>query len=393
MAIETRTVRDEDELRRVWEMLCRAFGWNAADFERFAPGAPLDRVLAVFDDDVPVACARIRTFGQFFGGKRVALGGYSPVGVAAEHRGRGYGSHVTAAHFPLLREQGEVLAGLYPATTALYRKVGFEIAGVWSRRTVKVRELTRVPAARGIVTRRATDEDRAAIEACYRRVAQHTNGFLDRSAPWWDRIFAASSQQTYVVDGTDGAIDGYVRYSLEWKDAPVATLVVNECMATEPDVLHALWHLVGSSSSIAPDAQLIAPPEHPLFLTLREQEYLTFDYEWRWMARIVDAPGAIAQRGYPRGLNAAVDLRIVDPQCDWNDGRWRFVVDDGEARLEAGGNGDVEIGIGPLSALYTGYATTTTLAAAGLLRTADRDVATGLDAAFAGPTPWMPDFY
>jgi predicted acetyltransferase len=111
------------------------------------------------------------------------------------------------------------------------------------------------------------------------------------------------------------------------------------------------------------------------------------------MTRIVDAPGAIAQRGYPRDVRGSVALRVLDPQCDWNDGRWRFVVDDGEARLEAGGNGDVEIGIGPLSALYTGYATTTTLAAAGLLRTADRDVATGLDAAFAGPTPWMPDFY
>jgi predicted acetyltransferase len=393
MAIETRTVRDEDELRRVWEMLCRAFGWNAADFERFAPGAPLDRVLAVFDEGEPLACARIRSFGQFFGGRRVPLAGYSPVGVAAEARGRGYGSHVTAAHYPMLREHGEVLAGLYPATTTLYRKVGFEIAGAWSRRVVKTRELTRLPAARGTVVRRATEEDRAAIEVCYRRLAAPTNGFLDRSTRWWDRIFAAPNQQIYVVDGTNGEIDGYVRYSLEWKDSPVASLDVAECMAADPDVLHALWHLVGSTSSIAPDTRLVAPPEHPLFLSLREQEYMTFDYEWRWMARIVDAPGAIAARGYPRGSNGTTDLRIVDPQCDWNDGQWRFVLEHGDARLERGGEGTVEIGIGPLSALYTGYATTVTLATAGLLRSGDRDALAVLDAAFGGPTPWMPDFY
>ena len=127
-----RTPRDEDEMRAIWAMLSRVFGWPEADFARWLNGPPPERVLAAFVDDEPVACARVREFGQWFGGRRVPLGGFSPVGVAAEFRGRGLGSLITTSQYPLLRERGEVLAGLYPATNALYRKVGFELSGVWS---------------------------------------------------------------------------------------------------------------------------------------------------------------------------------------------------------------------------------------------------------------------
>src|SRR5262245_30305116 len=144
---ELRSPRDEDELRAVWAMLCRAFGWLIADFDRFVRGGPLERTLAVWLDGVPVACARIRDFGQFFGGRRVPMGGYSPVAVAADHRGRGFGSLVTAAHYPDLRERGLVLSGLYPATNTLYRKVGFELAGTWAVHRIRTRELQRLPRA------------------------------------------------------------------------------------------------------------------------------------------------------------------------------------------------------------------------------------------------------
>jgi predicted acetyltransferase len=395
MVPEVRSPRDDEEQRRVWAMLCRAFGWNVADYDRFAAGAPLERVLAVFVDDEPVACARIRAFGQFFGGRRVPMGGYSPVGVAAEHRGRGYGSLITAAHYPRMRELGEVLSGLYPATTALYRKVGFELGGVWGVRKMRTQELQRVPPARGVTIRRAGDDDRGAVEACYARVARAHAGFLDRNAPWWDRIFGAEHQQIYVVDGDrPGEVAGYVRYKLQMQpNMTDSTIDVAECMADTTEVMHALWHLVGTSSSIAPSALIVGPPEHLLYLSLSEQEYLESEDEWRWMTRVIDAPGAIAARGYAPGVRGCVDLRLVDPQCEWNDGRWRLEVDDGNATLARGGDGDIELGVGAFSALFTGYAPARTLALTGLLRGgSDRELGV-LEAAFAGPTPWMPDFF
>jgi predicted acetyltransferase len=202
------------------------------------------------------------------------------------------------------------------------------------------------------------------------------------------------TQQIFVVDAGNGEVAGYVRYKMQMQaNMAESSIDVAECIADETEVMHALWYLVGTSSSIAPHAHIISPPEHPLFLSLTEQEYLEYKDEWRWMTRIIDAPGAIAARGYPAGTRGCVGLRLVDPQCDWNDGRWRLVVEDGDARLERGGNGEIELGIGAFSSLYTGYTSARNLAVAGLLRggsSADLGV---LDAAFAGPTPWMPDFY
>jgi predicted acetyltransferase len=392
MEPDIRPPRDEDELRATWAMLCRAFGWDPSRFDMFRAGAPIERTQCVFVGGEPVACARIREFGQFFGEKRVAMGGFSPVAVAADYRGRGFGSRITAMHFPLMRERGEVLAGLYPATNTLYRKVGFEIAGVWASHHIATRELQRVPPAHGIAVHRVTESEHGAVEACYARLAASIPGFLDRNRSWWDRIFGADGQQIYAAGDGQG-LAGYVRYKVDW---PVnqngGVIEIGELMADDPEVAHALWRLVGSSSSIAPDATIVGPPEHTLLLSLPEQD-LEVRRDWRWMSRVIDAPGAVAARGYPSGTSVAVDLRLTDHQCDWNDGRWRFVLDDGEARLERGGRAEVEMGIGAFSALYTGYASTTSLRRAGRLLSDVPAALARLDAAFAGPTPWMPDFY
>jgi predicted acetyltransferase len=256
----------------------------------------------------------------------------------------------------------------------------------------RTRDLHAVPRADGINTRLATPDDYAAIEACYARVARHSAGFLDRGPRWWDRVFhREETQQIYVVGGTNG-VDGYVRYRLHWDLPPGARVDVSELIADDPDVTRALWRLVASSSSIAEHVTFVGPPEHPLLFWLPDQ---VFDRrrEWRWMARIIDAPGAIAARGYPPDAHLAIDVRVVDAQCDWNDARFRFVVDGGEGRLERGGAGAVELGIGAFSSLYTGYASAFTLAAAGLLRAATTAECAALDGVFAGPAPWMPDFY
>ncbi len=184
-----------------------------------------------------------------------------------------------------------------------------------------------------------------------------------------------------------------MRYRLHWPPTEnLATLQVAELMADDPAVEQALWRLVGTSSSIAPTCRITGPPDHSLLLSLPEQDLGAHD-GWRWMARLIDAPGAIAARGYGTGTNVSVSVRVADPLCDWNDGPWQLVVEGGEGRLTRGGDGEVELGIGAFSSLYTGYASPWRLATAGLLRTSDPGALDALATAFAGAPPWMPDFY
>ena len=46
-------------------------------------------------------------------------------------------------------------------------------------------------------------------------------------------------------------------------------------------------------------------------------------------------------RGYPP-LSVNVDLELSDRHCDWNGGRWRVVIEEGDGSLQKGGNGDVD---------------------------------------------------
>jgi predicted acetyltransferase len=398
MTVEVRPIAGEEEARQAFDVLRRAFNYARDEEDRWvATVGPLERTRAVIAGGRVAAFARVRPFGQFFGGRRVPLGGFSPVGTAPEHRGRGYATLVTTAHFEALRERGEVLAGLYPASTPLYRGVGFGLAGVWGEHRVPAEDLRRLPApsSAGPALRRAEPADLPAIVDCYANFAPAVNGWLDRPQVWWDRILVDrwEERHVYVADDGAGGVAGYVGYEQTGGRAAAYVIRVLEVVARHDDVARALWRLVGSSSTLAKEITVVGPPEHPLFLLLPEQT-LTPGKQLRSMLRLVDAPGAVAARGYPAGLRAAVDLEIAgDRQCPWNNGAWRLEVDGGKGSLTPGGRGAVRLGPPALASLWSGYATPVALAGAGLLEGGGPGDLDLLAAMFAGPTPWMSDFY
>ena len=399
-AVVVRAPESEDEWRQCFRIAAQGFnGPLTAEAEaEQLPKFHRDRCLAVFVGEDVAAWSQVRPFGQFFGGRRVAMGGFSPVATAPEHRGHGFGSVVTAAQFPLLRERGEVISGLYPAQTQLYRGNGFEVAGVYAYRTFPTRSLHHLRPSGALTLRKATAADLPAIKDCYRRYAATQDGWLDRPDVWWDNILPVEKvgveQFVYVVDGSDGALAGYVRYGQAKVPPPGHgyTIQVSELCGEEPDVALALWRLIGTSSTQAERVRASGPAEHALLFVLPDQDLQTTD-EIRWMLRVIDAPGAVAARGFPPAVRATVDLDLADRQCDWNAGRWRLAIEDGCGVLEKGGDGGVQLTINAFSALYSGYASATTLRQMGLLRGGSAAASSALTAAFAGPTPSISDFY
>lgn len=396
-AVVVRAPETDDELRECSRIAARGFNGPLDDASLDESTAQIhrDRSLAVFVGDDVAAWSQVRPFGQFFGGRRVAMGGYSPVVVAPEHRGRGFGSMATAAHYPFLRDRGEVIAGLYPAQTQLYRGNGFEVAGTYTFRTIPTRSLQKLRPAGHVTIRRGGADDLAAIKACYRRFAASQDGWLDRPEVWWNAIFPEGKlheQHLYVVDAGGGELAGYLRYTHRTARPHGYTIVVHELCADEPDVALALYRLIGTSSTQAELAQVPGPPEHPLLLLLPDQDLKTTE-EIRWMLRVVDAPGAIAARAYPRAVRASVDLELSDRQCDWNGGRWQLHVEDGTGTLEKGGRGDVSLTVNALSCLYSGYGSPTVLRQAGAVSAGSARALEDLGAIFSGPTPSIADFY
>ena len=122
------------------------------------------------------------------------------------------------------------------------------------------------------------------------------------------------------------------------------------------------------------------------------------------MLRIVDAPAAIAGRGYPAAASLSVLLDLTDSALPANSGRWTLEVCAGAARLlragdaagsagEAGGEGSrvLQLGARGFAALYAGVPLAT-LRLAGLVAGGSAADDDALDCAFAGQA-FMIDYF
>ncbi len=388
----------DDDLDGIWDVFRLAFGFTAADRQRWMFDVDPARCLVVDGPRGEIAAAsRVLPFRQWFGGRAVSLGGYSPVAVQAEHRGRGLGRAITAGHFADLRDRGEVIAGLFPSSVALYRSVGFELAGSYVHRRLRAADVGAVRPGRPVDVRRGSIDDLAAVHRCHLRLGPNHDGTLVRSEGWWARRFDhdLSTSVLYVVDAAEpGELDGYSVHRLGSTAPPYDyTVVVSEVVADDPDVYRALWRVVGSSGSQAPDVNVVGAAEDRLFLVLGGADPTSVRSEIRWMLRLVDAPGAVAARGWRPSVRGTVDLAVVDEHAPWNTGRWVLTVEDGHGRLEPGGDGTVEATIGGLSSWWSGYASARRLATTGHLRSADPAALGVLDDLGATSPPTLVDFY
>jgi predicted acetyltransferase len=167
---------------------------------------------------------------------------------------------------------------------------------------------------------------------------------------------------------------------------------VHELVAADARAAVTLWRHLGSHTAQVDTVTVLAMPLDALTLLLPEQ-VVEFVGANHWMTRIVDAAGAIAARGFPPGVRAEVHVQLADRLAPWNDGRFVLRIEGGEGKLSPGGTGDVHLSVNALASLYTGWASASSLAAAGLVHHAGERELGMLDAGFAGPRPYLYDNY
>ncbi|MFY0580435.1 GNAT family N-acetyltransferase [Cystobacter fuscus] len=248
--------------------------------------------------------------GQWWGGRRVSLGGVAGVGVAPACRGQGSGGRLMRQALRELRAEGHVLAGLYPSTQPLYRSVGFEQAGACFEHRL---QLSGVDFQERTLALRPVDAaDMPALHDVYLRHARKQMGWLDRGPYVWNRVRQPRGQNAYgyLVEGASG-VEGYLFLSRHNLSAfgHKQELRLTDFVALTPAAGRRLLSFLGDHRSLAAEVIWQGGPVHPLLFLLREQSYPVKlgDY---WMLRVLDVPGALQARGYPPGLSG---------RCTW---RW-----------------------------------------------------------------------
>lgn len=395
--IEIRRLGEEDR-EAAHRVRGQAFGHERRQFD---PDRPVDLEgdlhLGAYDGGRLVGVATARVTGQYFGGRAVPMGAVASVAVVPEARGGGVGGRLMRRTLAGMRAEGLAISTLYPSATTFYRRLGWEIGGLWSVRSVSTDLLADLPAPSAPQRVRPAEwRDPDVLETVYALAAPRHDGWLvRRRLDWrtrrheWQREERGPHRFLYVCE-RDGEPVGYLAYRHREDDPRLYGLEVSELVADDRDAHLGLLRLLGTNRTMTGRVRLQAGED--LHLLLPDQD-TTVEREWRWMTRLVDAPAAIRARGYPAAVTARLELAIADPEVPDHDGPHVLEVAEGTGRLTAGGSGGIRLGINALSSLFTGALGARELAALGALEGArDQDLA-ALDAVFAGPRPWCPDFF
>ncbi|HXT92294.1 MAG TPA: GNAT family N-acetyltransferase [Trebonia sp.] len=398
--VEIRPITLDDDYDAQYDLGQRAFGISPAGrkpewIETATMRAGQGLFLGAFLGGEPVGAAMVHDMRQYWLGSSVPMAGIAGVKVAPEHRARGIGKRLMIQVLRLTADRGYPLSALYPATMPIYRSLGWELAGAKHMFTIPAHSLRSLvkpdEAAHGggasyldVPIRRTTRDDAATvverIGAAYRaaRAAGPLTWDEGPSAAW----LARADLYSYLAGD-----DGFAAY--RWADGD---LWVEHIHATTPDSLRALWSVIASHSSVAHNVRGWIAPNDPFWWLTYERE-ATVSRRSMWMLRLVDAPAAIAARGFPPGLSVSVPLELNDPHRPANTGHWRLTVAGGKGTLFPNGSvsSPSSLTLGPrgLAALYAGIPVGS-LRLAGLASGGSPEGDASLDAAFAA-TPYMVD--
>lgn len=410
-APDIREITPTDDLDTIIDLARRAFGPGAATGSpeavarrRARTGQAIadQRVFGAFSGGRMVASATWHDMRQWWHGRSLRMAGVAAVMVAPEFRGRGVGRTLMTEVLDAIARRGYPLSVLFPATTPIYRSLGWEMAGGDYRVSLPSRSLRSLLApdisrntagtladepAGGLHAApfaRATPDDAAAvIEAVGRahQLARHS-GPNTRDAASAAAWLADPDLYAYL------APDGFLAY--RWGQGH--EIQVERIVAATERTLRELWSIVASHSSIADTVTARVGPDDPIFWLTREPDsYLKF--REMWMLRLVDVTEAIRGRGFPLSAQLSLPLSIQDDSRDRNAGLWELSVTGGRGTLVHAPEATrpLTIGVRGLAALYAGTPMAS-LRLAGLASGGDPAADSELDGAFGGASFLLDSF-
>lgn len=373
------------DLEQVWRDSQLAFGYRTDTPPASAQGwygldGPGGRLRAF---------ARVRSYRQWWGGRRVEMAGIASVVVPPEARGQGAAGALLRELLPVLRGSGQPLSVLFPTAVGVYRPHGWEVVGSLDDTRIATRDLLPRGGTGAVRIRTATAADLPALGELYAGCA--SAGWLTRDGPEFPAGPAVLLQHDVVAlaVGDDDGADGYAAYTRGAGYREGSELRVWECVGRTGTATAALLTSLASWSTVAATVLWRGPTrELALFLPRAVPPPVCSQ---PWMLRIVDAPGAIAQRGFRPEVTIEAGFVLVDPAVPEHERGWQLQVAAGRGTLQPLPTADRQpaLHVRGLALLYAGAADTSTLLRAGLL---DRPLP-ALDAAFAGPPPVLLDYF
>lgn len=407
--------RDAHRLAVLWT---RAFPDRRTAAERTqqllsnAPYGGIDDSWMVEREGRVVAACRLHHLSEFVAGATLRCLGVAGVAVASTARRQGLGAALCRDALRLGRDAGDVVSVLYPFRPDFYRALGWGYVGELRAYRVATAALPLDAAALARTRLADGDEDRAAMEACYARVAEHSHGPIRRSRAVWDHHLSGAAEAVLALEPDGGAVRGYalVRYPRESIQVDRA-LRVQELVARDEAARHALWAWVAAQRDQRAVTTYDALPDEAFELRLsspRPPRWAEHPARRLWtptarllrgpMLRVLDVPAALGARRWGAVAAGGVRLRVEvrDAELPGNVGPWTVEVEAGAAAVTEGPCAAADAALtcdaAVFAAIWAGEVRASDAARLGLAEVEDPERL--LDDAFAVPRSfWLPDAF
>jgi predicted acetyltransferase len=373
---------------------------------------PPQWTIGAFVDGDLVADVRTTPGARRMNGGKVGYGLVGPVVCLAGYRRQGHVGALLSMSLERMREQGQALSGLHTPHDALYARWGWERAEGKKRYAFSPKDIQlRMRGSAGRIDTVVRD-DWPRLDAIYRQYAADRNGPIHRAQLWWtDSVLRdyqdegkARDLDIFVWVNKDGVDEGYATYlplvakgRAPSADAALYTphsIFVRDMVSISSDAYLGLWeHLL--THDLADKILIDVAPEDPLPDLVEDPWKIEMPRSEGAMIRIVDVEQAINSRPHAGDWAANFTMRIRDSKAPWNDDTWRLDASEGSMSVERTGDAaDVELTVGALAPIYTGYMRPSVAAGVGLLKVNRPGVVEEMTEAFAVThPPFSNDYY
>ncbi|HYM14381.1 MAG TPA: GNAT family N-acetyltransferase [Dehalococcoidia bacterium] len=406
MSIEVRPVVTDAEWERHCFISAYAFNGDRSDEATRRRGQYYDRswALAAFDGSEMVAGLTIIPFEQYVNGAPIKFGGIASVSCLPERRRGGSVGRLLAAALAQMRDQGQVLSGLYTPHYSLYRKFGWELAGrtmayAFAPKTVRVRN----PAPAGS-WRRVDGAAWAELDAIYRALWAPRSGAVTRSEQRWRQNvlsdYGRGEHDAAIWSDETGAPRGYVVYSTHHREvatSPMGELVlrVRDWAALDAEAYAAVLQYL-LNHDLAGRVVMLCGADEPLPEAFDEPAHIT-EPPGAWFGmclRLVDVQRALEARpALAQASGRSLTVGLTDDTAPWNAGTWRIECRDGRMTAErTQALAELEMDARALAPIYNGFTKVADAARVGSVRSSsDAAIAAATDIFSTTYAPYCPD--
>jgi predicted acetyltransferase len=321
------------------------------------------------------------------------------VATLPEHRTSGLASACVDPLLARARDRGWPITALYPAVLRPYRRLGYEVAGTFTRHRLATTALPGdaredlPPVEVADLERDLTD-----ITSAYREWIRGTNGPIEPldAEHWRSRVLGRPFDdgfRTVVVRDGD-RITGVAAFTRASDPGPLDISFGLNCTALfglNDRALRALLRYFRGFRGVGKWLQWVGPLADPIALLVPDEMVHT-EFRYDWMLRILDVAAAFEARGYP-DVEAEAVIALDDPRWPANAGPWRIEVRGGTAKVTPAHDAAPRpIPIGMLSSMYTGFLRIPDAVRIGVLDHDDPSLE-GLETMLRGSDPWCPLFF